>query len=247
VHLRDAQLLSETGPMWFAAVLLVFCLLYGCIRAVAMPVHYADTPPTGRGVAGFILLMGLVTFAVRVFIPENVAVLNVHPGDFPQYILMFSAGVLAYRRRWLETVSARWALRWAAGLLVASAALFAALMIYGGAIHGDTSRYSGGYNIVSFGKSVWESAVCVGASLAILVGYRELFDRQGAFAKLLSDNAFAVYLFHPPVLITAAILLHSVDAAPLLKAVLLTLTAAVLTFCLSALALRRIPVLQRIL
>lgn len=247
VHLRDGELLSETGPMWFAAVLLGFCLLYGCIRASTRPAHYEDTPPAGRSVMGFVLLMALATFTVRVFVPENVAVLNVHPGDFPQYILMFSAGVLAYRRRWLETVPARWALRWALGLLVPSAVLFAALLIYGGAIHGDTSRYGGGYNLVSLGKSVWESAVCVGTSFAILVGYREFFDRQGVFAKLLSDNAFAVYLFHPPVLITMAILLHSVTAPPLLKATLLTVIAGVVTFCLAEFALRRMPLLRRIL
>jgi glucan biosynthesis protein C len=132
-------------------------------------------------------------------------------------------------------------------LLVAAAALFAALLIYGGAIHGDTSRYSGGYNIVSFGKSVWESAVCVGASLAIVVGYREIFDVQGRFARLLSENAFAVYLFHPPVIIVLAILLHGVAAPPLLKAALLTLSAAVVTFSAAALVLRRIPPLRRIL
>jgi hypothetical protein len=171
----------------------------------------------------------------------------VHPGDFPQYILMFCAGILAYRRGWLENVPTRWGLPWATGLLVVSAALFAALMIYGGAVHGDTSRYAGGYNIVSFGKSVWESAVCVGSSLAIVVGYREFFNSQGGFAKLLSDNAFAVYLFHPPVIIVLAILLHSVAAPAPLKAALLTLSAAVVTFSLAALVVRRIPPLRRIL
>jgi fucose 4-O-acetylase-like acetyltransferase len=247
VHLCDAELLSETGPMWFAAVLLVFSLLYGCTRAVARTAHYEGTPPSGRSVVGFILLMACATFAVRIFVPQNVAVLNVHPGDFPQYILMFCAGILAYRRGWLENVPTRWGLPWATGLLVASAALFAALMIYGGAVHGDTSRYAGGYNIVSFGKSVWESAVCVGASLAIVVGYREFFNAQGGFAKLLSDNAFAVYLFHPPVIIVLAILLHSVAAPAPLKAALLTLSAAVVTFSLAALVVRRIPPLRRIL
>jgi surface polysaccharide O-acyltransferase-like enzyme len=100
---------------------------------------------------------------------------------------------------------------------------------------------------VSFGKSVWESLVCVGASVTIVVGYRRAFNRQGRLATLLSENAFAVYLFHPPAIITLAILLHEAAAPPLLKAVLLTAAAAFLTFSVVAPVLRRIPLLQRIL
>jgi hypothetical protein len=44
-----------------------------------------------------------------------------------------------------------------------------------------------------------------------------------------------------------AILLHAVAFPPLLKAVVLTVGAALLTFSFAALVLRRIPLLRRIL
>jgi glucan biosynthesis protein C len=170
-----------------------------------------------------------------------------NPGDLAQYILMFSAGIAAHRHRWLESLSTRSGMGLALGLLAPSCALFVILLAYGGAVRGDTSLYAGGVNIVSFGRSVWESLVCVGASLAMVVGYRRLFNRQGRLATLLSENAFAVYLFHPPVIIALAILLHEVAAPPLLKAALLTVAAAFVTFSFAALVLRWIPLLRRIL
>jgi fucose 4-O-acetylase-like acetyltransferase len=248
VHLRDGQVLSETGPMWFAAVLLIFSLLYACFRAATgFAVEFEGALPSGKVIGGFIASMACATFMVRIFIPEDVPVLNVHPGDLPQYILMFSAGIATHRHRWLESLSTRAGMGLALGLLVPSFALFVILLAHGGAVRGDTSLYAGGLNIVSFGKSVWESLVCVGASLAVIVGYRRVFNRQGRLATLLSENAFAVYIFHPPAIIALAILLHGAAVPPLLKAALLTVAAASMTFCVAALVLRRIPLLRRIL
>jgi surface polysaccharide O-acyltransferase-like enzyme len=132
-------------------------------------------------------------------------------------------------------------------LLVAALPLFSCLLMFGGALHGDTSRYGGGYNLVSLGKSAWESLVCVGAGLLLVTVFRECFPRQGTLGRILADNAFAVYVFHPPVIILLAILLHPVYAPPIVKAVVLTSSAVLLAFSLSALILRRIPLLRAIL
>ena len=61
------------------------------------------------------------------------------------------------------------------------------------------------------------------------------------FARWLSDNAFGVYLIHPPILIGSAILLHPVALNGLVKAMLLTLVAAVGSFAASAFVLRKSP------
>jgi glucan biosynthesis protein C len=56
-----------------------------------------------------------------------------------------------------------------------------------------------------------------------------------------------VYLIHPPVLIGLALLLARLQAAPPVKALLLTLVTAVISFALADILLRRIPGLRRIL
>jgi fucose 4-O-acetylase-like acetyltransferase len=90
VHLEDGEWLSETGPMWFCAALFIFSVVYGLIRLMGWTESRIEL--LGAGVAIFIAVMAIATFAVRIGISEGASVLNVHPGDFPQYALMFTAG-----------------------------------------------------------------------------------------------------------------------------------------------------------
>ena len=62
-----------------------------------------------------------------------------------------------------------------------------------------------------------------------------------ALARFLSDNAFGVYLIHPPVLIAIAIALHPLAWPALAKAALLTILAAIGSFAASAFVLRKSP------
>jgi len=184
---------------------------------------------------------------VRIVQPENVSLLNVHLGDFAQYVLMFCAGIVAYRSRWLERLPVGFGARWAAAMLALSVPLFAAILLLGGALRGDTTDYSGGFNLVSLGKCFWESLVCVGMAFGLIALYRALFNRQGRLARFLSDNAFAVYLFHPPVLIALALFFRPLIAPAPVRVALLTVAAAIATFSLSAFVFRQIPLLRRIL
>jgi peptidoglycan/LPS O-acetylase OafA/YrhL len=239
VHLKDGEWLSETGPMWFCAALLAFSVAYGLVRAAGW--RESVIAPGGGVIAIFIAVMAAATFLVRVAIDGGASVLNMHPGDFPQYILMYLAGAYGFRGDWLVRLSDRICLRWAALLLSSSVPLFAALIVFGGGLQGDTAQYSGGFNPVSAGKCLWEALVCVGMGLAMLAVYRRTFNEQGPLARFLSDNAFGVYLIHPPILIACAILLHPLVWPAIAKAALLTILAAIGSFAASAFVLRKSP------
>jgi surface polysaccharide O-acyltransferase-like enzyme len=238
-HLMDGEWLSETGPMWFCAALLMFSLVYGLARVVGW--RERASAPTGGGIAIFIAIMATATFAVRIAIDGGASVLNMHPGDFPQYVLMYLAGAYGYRGDWLAKLADRASLRWAAVALLLSVPLFAALVLFGGGLQGDTANYSGGFNPVSAGKCLWEALVCVGMGLLMLAVYRRHFNEQGPRARFLSDNAFGVYLIHPPVLIAIAIALHPLIWPAIAKAALLTILAGVGSFAVSALIVRKSP------
>jgi hypothetical protein len=60
-------------------------------------------------------------------------------------------------------------------------------------------------------------------------------------------NAFAVYLFHPPIIIACALVLHAVALPGPGIAALLTMHAAITAFGASALVFRRIPYLRSLL
>jgi surface polysaccharide O-acyltransferase-like enzyme len=121
------------------------------------------------------------------------------------------------------------------------------LLVAGGAINGTASTFSGGWYWQSAALALWESLTCVALCYALLVLFREKFNKQGAVARFLSRNAFSVYVFHPPILILAARLLHGVMWQPTLKFLVLTVIAASASFLLSAAVFRQTPFLQRIL
>jgi peptidoglycan/LPS O-acetylase OafA/YrhL len=239
VHLEDGEWLSETGPMWFCAALLIFSVLYGVIRLTGWT--ESRIVPLGADVAIFIAVMAIATFAVRIGVSEGASMLNVHPGDFPQYVLIYAVGAFGYRGNWLATLPDRFCIRWASLALSLSAPLFAALILLGGGLDGDTASYAGGFNPVSAGKCLWEALVCVGMGFLMLAVYRRHFNAQGPLARWLSDNAFGVYLIHPPILIVGAILLRAVTLNAVAKAALLTGIAAVGSFAFSAFVLRKTP------
>ena len=244
VHLKDGEWLSETGPMWFCAALLLFSIICGLVRLSGWResrIELHDDLRGGAAIAIFIAVMATSTFLVRVVVRGDASVLNVHPGDFTQYVLMFAAGAFGYRGNWMAELPDPACVRWAVRALALAVPLFAALVLFGGGLQGDTALYAGGFNPVSAGKCLWEALVCVGMGLLILAAYRRYFDAQGPVARWLSDNAFGVYLIHPPILIGSAIVLHALPLNAIAKALLLTAIAAIGSFMASALILRKSP------
>ncbi|MGA8028145.1 MAG: acyltransferase [Bryobacteraceae bacterium] len=247
-HIRNGQFLQENGPLWFCLALLIFSTVYAALRAFrsedpASGVK-ADAPGTGKVIA-FAIAMGALTFLVRVGRPEPV--LNMHLGDFPQYILLFSAGILSARLRWLPELSFEKGMRWLAVTLPAGFAAWLTLLVAGGALRGRGADFSGGWHWQSAALCFWESFTCVALCFGLLVFFRERFDSQGRFVRFLSENAFSVYVFHPPIVIVAARILSAVSWYPLIKFVTLTGAGVVASFALSAAVFRRIPWLRALL
>lgn len=251
-HLTDGEWLSGTGPMWFCAVLFAFSLVYACVRLLKGPAQgpppaAAGTAPTVLASLGFILAMAIGSFVARTFVPSGKSVLNIQPADMPQYALMFAAGILAARGKWLERPLPRAQVTMGIAALAASGAIWIVIVAFAVARPGEAARLNGGLNLPSALKCLWEALVCVGMSYTLVALYRKYFDGQRRAARFLSDNAFAVYLFHPPILVSCAILIHAAGMPGPVKAMLLTAITALAAFAAAALVLRRIPYLRRIL
>jgi len=114
-------------------------------------------------------------------------------------------------------------------------------------VKGNGKAYSGGWHWQAVGMNVWEAFTCVAICYGLLVIYRKSYNEQGRLERLLSDNAFSVYVFHPPILILLARVLHATAWPVLVKLAALTVLSAICTFVLSAAVFRRIPLLREIL
>jgi fucose 4-O-acetylase-like acetyltransferase len=232
-HIRNGEFLQENGPLWFCLALLIFSAVY-----VAVPgTKRAWRAPYNAQLIGFALAMAVCTFLIRA--PRPPTFLNMHLGDFAQYILLFAAGICATRGRWLPELPFSLGMRWLAVVMPIG---FVAWL-------GLVTRHApfGGWHWQAAAFSVWESFSCVAICVGLLVLFRQKFNSQGPVSKFLSDNAFSVYVFHPPIVILGARMLHGVMWHPVLKFATLTAIGIIVSFALSAAVFRRIPLLRSIL
>lgn len=246
-HIVDGEFLSENGPLWFCLALLIFSSAYAIgWRSQDRHPSGPAPPPDSRILIAFALAMALGRFLIRGIFP-NLVVLNMHVGDFAQYVLLFGAGIAAARGQWVTQLPVTRARRWTAIVLPLSAVCWLAVLASGRAADGTIMVHDNGWYWQSAALSLWESFTCVAICLGLLVLYRTRFNRQGRLAHFLSDNAFSVYVFHPPFVILGARLLHLVQAPALGKFATLTVFATIVTFALSATVFRRLPLLRAIL
>lgn len=241
--------LGGNGPLWFCAALLIFCVGYALFRALTGRRDLVGPRPFpgAAAVTGFILLIAAATYLVRVPWPNGTSFYNLQFCYFPGYILFFIAGTLAYRYSWLTTLSKAAGVWWGrvgrgGGLIV-----WFAILLLGGALSGHAADYKGGWTGQSAGLCFWEALAGVGLSIWCLVLFRERFNGQGRWAKFFSDNAFAVYVFHPPILIGITLWMAGLHWPPLVKFVLATVLSIAASYTLCAAIFRRIPGVKKML
>jgi glucan biosynthesis protein C len=248
-YITTGRFLSGNGPLWFCIALLFFCCCYTGWRLLRKKYPAAGPHPFPRSLAviAFIALIAIATFLVRIPWPNGTSFYNMQFCYFSQYIAFFIAGTLAYRQSWLTTLPTSTGRRWGRIGLFGGLALWIALLAFGGALTGQAATYGGGWHWQSLGMSVLESMAGVGLSLGCLTLFRSRFNSQGPRAAFFSANAFAVYVFHPPVLIVITRLMGGLPWEALLKFILATLLSIVVTYVLCAYVIRKIPLLKNIL
>jgi surface polysaccharide O-acyltransferase-like enzyme len=248
-YLKSFDFVGQSGPMWFTVALLIFCLFYGLARLIGRgrPANTAAAPMFGQvHVIGLGLLMGLCTFLVRIVQPMGTNILNMQLCYFSQYILMFSVGLLAWRRNWLLRIPYAFGMKWFTLALTVGVGTWLAIAIPVLKAHA-IAQISGGITWQSAAFSFWEAFFCLGVCLGFLVWFREKFNRHGRFTQWLSDNCFAVYMFHAPILISVTLALRGWSAPKPAKFLAATVLGVVLSYLASSLVLRRIPLLRRVL
>jgi len=242
------------GPLWFVEVLLVFSLAYVLGRTILSWIEgpaakssptSVNKPLTHAWILAFILIVAPLNYIVRIFSPIGDEWQHIQLAFMPQYILMFSAGMLAYRRGWLSDLPSGIRKFWSAIAVLAMLAL-PVIMVLTGITEGDTAL-AGGLNWQSAVVSIWEPIYCVAMSILLLNIFQRRFDRQGSLGRIMSKNAYSVYIIHPLVIIPGAYLLRSVSLDPLLKWALVSPILVALCFLVSHFLVRRIPMADKIL
>jgi glucan biosynthesis protein C len=239
-----------SGPLWFVETLLIFSVVYVGWRLVVRSRPASSTVDArfpGNGViALFALLLGIVSFGVRLWRPIgwNFSPLNLQFPFFAQYIALFIVGLVAYWRNWLlslpETTGRLWL-----GIGIVMVFLFWPLVI-GGGMDKRTEPFAGGWHWQAIAYALWESFTCLGMCIGLIYLFRRSVNRQGKLARFLSSNAYTAYIIHGVVITIIALAVRDVMVYPLLKWALAALVTIPLCFGLSHL-IRKLPYMDRVL
>lgn len=241
--------LEGSGPLWFAFALLIFSLLYGIARYF-LP-KLPDKPDRRveiglKEAAGLIVFLAVSTFLVRLVQPIGTSIINMQLCFFPQYIVLFFVGILAYRNNLFARLDYRCGRRWLRYGFILGLVVWSAIMLFGGALNGEF-LFNGGYNWQAAAFAFWESFVAVAMVTGLITLFRDKYNYQSRLIKILSDNSFAVYVFHAPIIIAAAQWFHPVNLLPIGKFIILCFVTIPVCFVFTHYIARRIPILRRIL
>ena len=245
------------GLMWFVEALLIFSFGYLLWRLATARRSQASPLPSGsqaeRGAPGngalalFAFGVGLVTFVVRLVLPVGYWLEPFHfqLAQSPQYIAYFVVGLLAYRRGWFAGTKVSQARLWTwvvAALIVA----YPVIVVAGGVLETGAGPFLGGLTWQSLLYSVGEQFLCIGIVVALGVWFRERFNHQGRLAANMGADSYAVYIFHPFVIVPLAFVLGGITMLGLLKWLWVAPLALALSFLLAH-GVRKLPVARDVL
>lgn len=249
-YLTSKRVLSGNGPLWFAIALLIFCAVLAGWRSLVPPTASPENKPAPRAgaVIGFGVLLVVTTFLIRLVQPLDTNFFNMQLCFFPQYIAVFSVGVLAGKHGWLESLASS-RLAATAGLLalILGPLMLTAVIFLGGLPKtGDFMPFKGGWHWQALGLAAWEQLSGLGLGLGVLALFRWKITFDGPVARWFSNHSFGVYVLHAAVLVALTPLLRPIPGGPVAKMLMLTAIGLVLSHAAAAIA-KFIPGLKRIL
>jgi hypothetical protein len=236
------------GPMWFVETLLIFSLGYVAWHTFAPRTltPRAINAPGNFVIALFAFVLGVITFVVRIWFPIGwwLEPIHLQIAHFPQYIALFVIGIIAFQRDWFNTLgnTSRRVWLWSALTL---APAFLAIGIAGGALEGNLDAFTGGVHWQSFVTAIWEQVMGIAVIITLLVSFRERLNRQNNLAQTLAADAYAVFTFHPLVIVPLALAFRDIAIEMGVKFIFIAPLAVIACFIVGH-TIRKIPGAQKI-
>jgi len=209
----------DFGVLWFVAALLLFTFVYVLWRIVSKRYQSKTfTTPSSGMILGFAAGVGIISFLVRIVFPIGWIL---HPvgfqlAYFSQYVALFLLGLVASKNNWLDAFPynngkrfARYALR----LLL----FFPVSAMIEKVTTAPQAWFTGGFHWQQLLYAVWEQLLGFSIIVALLAYGKKLWNKSSPLMAKLSRSAFAVYIFHPLVLIALELSLRNWDVDPALK------------------------------
>jgi glucan biosynthesis protein C len=242
-HLLNYQIILF-GHLWFIAMLLIFSTVYVAYWLVKRPSSTTKQPfPSNKVILIFIVIMALVSFVVRIWWPINHwALLGLfEPFHITQYVMLFIAGIIAYRQGWIEKIPK------ATGKLWTWIAIFTLISLIFIVLISNNMEFSGGLTLASLLGSFWEAFMCVSMCIALISLFKNRFNWQHTITKVFANDKFTVYLIQLPIVIFLQYMIIGLNLDPLIKFIIVGAIGVPLAFGISHYVIRKLPYAKYIL
>ena len=238
--------------LWFLQALLIFTIIYVVYRVLADWIapntkfqYYQDRFPPNSTLVWSIIILTVLTFAVRLIFPVGSKVAGLQLGHFVHYAFSYYVGIMAQHGDWFNRLKKRQARQWGIISLIVIP-LILVLMIGGSSFQKNIIKFLGGMHWQAFGYALWETILFIGITVILLYFFRERFNKTGALLRFMAKNVYTVYIIHLTLVWGMNILFLSISIPTILKFFLVSLVTIPLSFLLSSL-IRKIPYASRAL
>jgi surface polysaccharide O-acyltransferase-like enzyme len=237
----------DFGVLWFVAALLMFTLIYVLYRVTVKRLSKTVALPNVVTILVFALSIGLITYAVRIIFPVGWVLkpLGFQLGHFPQYIALFIFGLIASRNKWLNSADHKTGKRMRIIAICLIFIGFPLFFVVQKALGFPVSWFSGGMHWQTLWYAVWEQLVGFSIITALLCIAKYSWNQPSVFLSNLSRSTFAVYIFHPLIVIGLSVGLRNWTVDPAIKLLAVAPLAVIISFLLG-LIIVRIPGVNKI-
>ena len=238
----------DFGVLWFVAALLIFTLLYVLYRVTVTPLAKVVKLPTVTAILLFAVIIGLISFTVRIVFPVGWVLkpLGFQLGHFPQYIALFILGLIASKNKWLNNTDYKKGKRMRVIALCLVFIGFPLFFVVRKILDFPIAWFNTGTHWQSLWYAAWEQLVGFSIITALLCIGKHSWNKPSAFLSKLSRSTFAVYIFHPLVVISLTVALSGWALEPALKLLIVAPLAVAGSFLLG-LILVKIPGVNKII
>ncbi|MCL2578693.1 MAG: acyltransferase family protein [Oscillospiraceae bacterium] len=215
------------GHAWFIQHLLVYAAIYWFLRKILkVPVIKQESKPFSvLHLSVIFAVIAVLSLIVRMWYPIDYWVgllgfFQVEIAHWPQYLVMFVAGITAYRKNWLNTLDTK------TGYTCFVIGIITAVYIYMGAP--GVSR-----ELWDMFWAVCESLLAVALTFGLLTLFREKCNLTTPILKTLARSSYAAYIFHMPIVLAIQYILDTVVIGGAVgKFVIVSIISVLLTYAL---------------
>jgi peptidoglycan/LPS O-acetylase OafA/YrhL len=218
------------GHAWFIEHLLVYAILYWCVRKIIKKPIFQQTVKHFSA-AHLLIIASIIatsTFIVRIWYPIDdvrglLGFFQVEIAHWPQYITLFFVGIIAYRKNWLATLNAK------TGYAALLLGISMAIVVYSGAA------------ILGI-WAIYESFFAVFIIFGLITLFREKGNHASPFVKLLSRSSYTAYIVHFPIALCIQYMMDTANIGGAVgKFITVSVIVIVLTYTISFLLIKIKP------